>query len=584
MIHWFMTVVNMSIAASLLLVLILTIRQIMSRYSTAGFQYLLWLPLLFRLLVPYSLPSMFSIYNLFQPELASPGGMLMSVAYLEDPHISLVQEISDGQGLLEKQLLTAGCAVWLCGTVVFLAVFIVQYVRLWLALRVSYPVSDDQLGQLAVQAGLRHTPIVLYTNAVHGPLVFGVLFPRVLLPLQMRERNTVDRYILLHEFSHISCWDYGIMFLSCLALALHWFNPLVWLARRWMVRDIEHACDQRVLRGVSKEEQLDYAQTLVNWAGHRRFGIAPYASFGEQDVKKRVKAVLAWHRLPHWVEVVLGCILVCIVFCTVTNAVLPNNYLPVSSPFVSERQREEFRQSVYRLVDALERGDSDLLVEQASMDPAYFAGLYAQLEDVAIQVDSIRLYCNSNTSAEAYLHVTMEDHSAVQENGSGMLVAHLIQTEYRAEPFVDYLMPQQKYENMRMADKNNAAAQLAMRLCANLNQPNFQAETLSPVTVARVCMASAIEEKNEGSPFSEEQMRSLAKEYFNLDHFSCTDPSVYDAENAVYVYRDIPQPRMCVTEMEQLEGDLLRVVVECYDDPMCLFPLRRMECEMKKTD
>ncbi len=579
----FLAALNMSIAAGILLALVLILRQVMRRYAAAGFRYLLWIPFLFRLLVPYALPSIFSVYNLFHRKVASPNGLLLTVVYLDSPTLPLAQDLLSGQAQPEWNLLAWGCVIWAIGAIGILIFFAIQYLRIRLALRVSYRVTDDRAAEWAAQAGLRRVPQMLYTDAVQGPMVFGILRPQVLLPLRMKDELADRRYILLHEFSHIRCWDHGILLMGCVALALHWFNPLVWIARNMMARDIECACDQRVLRCVGVEEQLNYAQTLVDWANQRRFGLVSYAAFGERDVTRRVKGVLTWRRLPGWAEKLLACLIVCTFLCTATNPMLPDRYLPQSSPFVLGQQRKKFQQAAYRLENALETGDGMQLAAQASMDPAYFAELYDEIDRLSLQVNSIRLYCNSNTSAELYMNVTVKDKANVFEGGEGVLVAHLTQTDYRPEPFVDILMPRDKYESMRLADTNSEAARLALRLCANLEQPDFEADTLSPVTVARVCMASAIEDKEEMPPFSAQRMQQLAEEYFALKDFSCTDPAVYDAVSGTYFYEKIPQMRMCVTRMEQLPGENVRVAVECYEDPMCLYPLWHMECQMQKT-
>lgn len=578
----FLAVLNMSIAAVLLFLLVLAGRLALRRYGTAGFRYLLWIPFLLRLLVPYSLPSVFSVYNLFHRDVSRPGGVLLSVVYLS-PDLAQEQVLSAGQQIHEKQLFVLGCTVWAIVAGVMLLAFAVQYLRLRAALAVAYRAPREQTESLARTAGLRRTPPVLYTSAVKSPLTFGFLHPRVLLPPRLREDDEVRRYILLHEFSHIRWGDHLLLLLGCLALALHWFNPLVWVARGMMARDIERACDQRVLRQVGGEEQLAYAQALVDWAGKRRFGMS-YAAFGERDVVRRVKGVLAWRRLPRWAEVLLGCGIVGVFLCTATNPVLPEStYLPQSSPFVSNEQRESFRQTAYRLQTALETGDPTMLAELASMDSAYYEPLYERLDGLSMTVDSMRLYCNSSRSAEVYMQVKVENGEGLYAPGPGTLVAHFTQTEYRAEPFVDCLMPQEKYEGTRLADLSSEAAKLAVRLCANLQQTTFEAATLSPVTVAQVCMASAIEDKGESGPFTPQRMQQLAMEYFALENFSCRDPAVYDAATNTYFYSPQAQQNMVLTKMEQTADNRVQVVVERYDDPLCLYPLQRLECELQKA-
>ena len=106
----FLSTLNMSIASSFLFLLVLLLRRVLRGAGSTGFLYMLWLPLLFRMLVPYTLPSPASLFNLFSKNLATPGGMLISVEYF-DPYQPVLQNVSGGEGLFTKQLLAvlAGC-------------------------------------------------------------------------------------------------------------------------------------------------------------------------------------------------------------------------------------------------------------------------------------------------------------------------------------------------------------------------------------------------------------------------------------------------------------------------------------------
>lgn len=579
----FLAVLNMSIAAVILFAFVMVMRLMLRRYGTAGFRYLLWMPFLLRLLVPYSLPAKFSIYNLFRNSVASPGGMLLSVVYLDASSIEMQANLA-GENPLKKQLVQVGCGLWALGVAALLAMFAFQYLRLRAKLKTAQPAPTEHTQELVPRIRARYAPQVLYTPAVQGPIVFGLLHPRVLLPMELKNQPEVRRYILLHEFAHVRWGDHILLLLSYLALAVHWFNPLVWLARALIAWDIERCCDQRVLRQVGPAEQADYAQALVNWARNKKLGLVPYAAFGEQDIVRRVKGVLGWKKLPLASEVTLSCGIAMVFLCTATNPFLPEHvYLPQSSPFVLEQQREKFRQTAYQLKTALETGDAQLLAQLASMDPEYYTPLYEEVGQLEITVDAMRLYYNSDASAELYMQVTVQEGAGLYNQGQGALVAHFTQTEYRTDPFVDRLMPQQKYEGICLADTASEAALLTMRLCQNLHQTSFEANSLAPETVARVCMASAIEDKGEQAPFTPQRMQELAKEYFDLEQFVCTSPEVYDAQTGLYVYRQQASSQILVTQMEKDAQGGVQVTVESYDDPLCMYPLKRLECNLKKA-
>lgn len=582
MMQAFLAVLNMSIASTILLAMVLVWRWALRQYGAAGFRCLVWLPFLFRLLVPYSFPSGFSVYNLIPGRLEKPGGALLSIAYLDTAALG-EQSLAAGQNLAYKQLLGLACGIWAAGAAAMLLYMAAQYLWQRISLTTAYRLPENETASYAARAGQRKPSPVLCTGAVRGPLVFGLVHPRVLLPLSLWEQPHGREYILLHEFTHIRWGDHVVLMAANLALALHWFNPLVWLARRRMAQDIERACDARVLRGLERQQQLAYAQALVDWAG-RRSGWNGYAAFGDRDVSQRVRGVLAWKRLPRWAELLLGAAMVACFLCTATNPLVrADTYLPVSSPFVSEADRDLFRAAAWRLAEGLENADPLALAGQASMDAAYFAPLYEELAGMRLEIDGMRLYCNSADAAELYIQVTVRDGAGVYASGEGVLVAHMVRTGYRPEPFVDCLMPQAKYESMRRADTGSEAARLAVRLCAELEPGDFEAQSLSSVTVARVCMASAIQDKGETSPFSPARMEQLAREYFDLEDFSCRDPAVFDAAAGTYYYETTSTPRMCVTGWENTSEGGVRVTVESYEDPLCLYPLSRLECEMRKA-
>lgn len=583
----FVSTLNMSIASSVLFLLVLLLRRLLRGAGSTGFLYMLWLPLLFRMLVPYTLPSPASLFNLFGENLATPGGMLISVEYF-DPYQPVLQNVSGGEGLLTKQLLAVLAGAWGAVAVVLAVRALGRYFVLRRKLARGRSADLTALQDVFDRAaGGRRAPVV-YSAAVSSPLTFGFFHPKVALPAEMLEQREGTEYILLHELTHVRRGDHIVMQLFTAAAILHWFNPLAWLARRLMVQDMEAACDARVLELLEPARRVEYAQTLLNWADGRRHSLQ-YANFGQSDTKKRILNALNWKQLPRWAQTVLA-VVVCGVFaCTMTNPVLAEgHYLPVSSPFVGDEQRETFRAAAVRLIGALEAGDAAQLAALASMDPAYYEPVYAPFSEVRLRVKDAQLYCNSSRSAEVYLTVEVQAGGGIYSEGEGTLVARLSQTGYRDEPFVSCLMPQKKYEDIRLLEDENEAVRLAVRLARNLNAEEagsgFEAGDLSPVTVARVCMESAEQDKGEEPPFTKERMAQLAKEYFAIDGFSCDDPAVYDAASGTYFFAPAQAQTYYPVEFTQTEDGLTTVSVESYRDPMSAFPQTRLECRLAKVE
>ena len=582
----FVSILNMSIASSVLFLLVLLLRRLLRGLGSAGFLYLLWLPLLFRMLVPYSLPSPASLFNLFGKSLSTPGGVLLSVTYF-DPQQPVLQSVAGGEHLVTKELLGFAAGLWAAVAVIQAAWVLARYFLLRKKLAHGRSADLTAMESLFARAtGGKRVPVI-YTTAVAAPLVFGFLHPKIALPVKMQGQTEGTEYILLHELTHVRRRDYMVLQLFTAAAILHWFNPLAWLARRLMIQDMEAACDESVLGLLNSDRRVEYAQTLLNWADTRRHSLQ-YANFGRSAAKQRILRALNWQQLPPWAEMVLA-VVVCGVFtCALTNPVLADgHYLPVSSPFVREQQREMFRSAARQLVTALETGDAAQLAQLASMDPAYYEPVYAPFGGVHLRVEDARLYCNSNHSAEVYLTVEVLEGGGVYSEGEGVLVARLSQTGYRDEPFVTCLMPQKKYEDIRLLEDTNEAVRLAVRLAGSLDgggeDKSFTAGGLSPVTVAKVCMQSAIADKGETSPFTRERMAQLANEYFAIDGFFCDDPAVYDAAADCYYLSEFEKEVCYPVEFAQAENGHATVTVESYRDPMSVFPETKLECQLTKV-
>lgn len=580
------SILNMSIASSVLFLLVLLLRRLLRGLGSAGFLYLLWLPLLFRMLVPYSLPSPASLFNLFGKSLSTPGGVLLSVTYF-DPQQPVLQSVAGGEHLVTKELLGFAAGLWAAVAVIQAAWVLARYFLLRKKLAHGRSADLTDMEPLFARATRGKRVPVIYTTAVAAPLVFGFLHPKIALPVKMQGQTEGTEYILLHELTHVRRRDYMVLQLFTAAAILHWFNPLAWLARRLMIQDMEAACDERVLGLLNSDRRVEYAQTLLNWADTRRHSLQ-YANFGRSAAKKRILRALNWQQLPPWAEMVLA-VVVCGVFtCALTNPVLADgHYLPVSSPFVREQQREMFRSAARQLVTALETGDAAQLAQLASMDPAYYEPVYAPFGGVHLRVEDARLYCNSNHSAEVYLTVEVLEGGCVYSEGEGVLVARLSQTGYRDEPFVTCLMPQKKYEDIRLLEDTNEAVRLAVRLAGSLDRggedKSFTAGGLSPVTVAKVCMQSAIADKGETSPFTRERMAQLANEYFAIDGFFCDDPAVYDAAADCFYLSEFEREACYPVEFAQAENGHATVTVESYRDPMSVFPETKLECQLTKV-
>lgn len=281
----FLRTVNLSYSALWIVAAVVLLRVVL-RKAPRWSHVLLWGVVAVRLLVPVTVESSLSL---------QPSAQVLTVTQQAQPviHTGLaaanralagsqtVQQLqSGGQHVNWLRILTA---VWLVGMLV-----------MGLYGAVSFGVLRRRLrGAEALEPG------VFVSRTVAGPFVLGLIHPVVYLPedLTWQERT----HILAHERAHICRKDHLWKPLGFLLLSIHWFNPALWLAYGLLCRDIELACDEKVIRELSPAQRADYSQTILQQSvDHRRVAACPLA-FGEAGTKTRVRHVLGWKKPGFWI-------------------------------------------------------------------------------------------------------------------------------------------------------------------------------------------------------------------------------------------------------------------------------------------
>ncbi|MDO4311883.1 MAG: M56 family metallopeptidase [Eubacteriales bacterium] len=322
----FLTVCNMSLTASAVILLVILTRYAL-RKLPRSFSYYLWAIVGFRLICPYSLPSIFSIFNLKifrehagsgsqiiwassealerQGKLSASTGEMLAEAStdaVETANLETVAETaetSDSAATSLTQTLTAPgswslldvlAVIWILGLLTFLIYQIVSYHKLYKKVEMAVQFQKD----------------VYECDTIQVPFVMGFIRPRIYFPFRMTEKER--SYVLFHEQYHIKRHDYQVKGAASILLAVHWFNPLVWLAYYLMCKDMEMSCDEKVIRAMGQEIKEDYSRSLLNFASrHRSWAMSPLA-FGDVPVKARIKNVLNF-RNPKRIAVILGIVL-----------------------------------------------------------------------------------------------------------------------------------------------------------------------------------------------------------------------------------------------------------------------------------
>lgn len=295
----FQKALNMSIAAGWLILAVIALRLLLRR-APKRFRLLLWAVVGLRLALPWSIESALSLIPSAQ---TLPEGIMLERAPVLDTGISALNgainpgftaaftpELGASANPLQV-LLPIAAAFWMLGAAAMLLWALVSWLRLRKRVREAVRLEEN-----------------VYECEIASPFVLGLFRPRIYLPFSLE--NGERELVLAHERAHITAGDHIIKPLGWLLLAAHWYNPLVWLAYALFCRDIELACDERVVRGLSLSDRADYSQALLDLSRPRGGVRACPLAFGESSVKGRVKSVLSYKKPVFWL--VLLAVVVCV--------------------------------------------------------------------------------------------------------------------------------------------------------------------------------------------------------------------------------------------------------------------------------
>ena len=297
----FLEIVNRSIAASWIVIAVLILRFCLKK-APKWVNVLLWGIVAVRLIFPFSIESALSLIP--SAETVSPSIMMETAPSVQTGVPALDQVINP---VIDHSLAPAPGAsanplqIWIP---VLTVIWLLGVAALFLYSAVSY----RRLRRRVCEAVILRDNIYQSEN-VCSPFVLGIIRPKIYLPYHMDKRE-MD-HVIAHEQTHIRRRDHWWKPLGFLLLTVHWFNPLLWLGYILLCRDIELACDEKVIREMGSEQRADYTQALVSCSVSRRSIAACPLAFGEVGIKERVKSVMNYKKPAFWI--VLASVVVCAV-------------------------------------------------------------------------------------------------------------------------------------------------------------------------------------------------------------------------------------------------------------------------------
>lgn len=320
----FIMFLNVSIAASWAIIAVMLLRLVLKLIKAPYYiMNILWAIIGLRLVMPFSITSAFSLIpsvntlptDIMHTSVPQIHTGINDVNIMVQPIIRDIALSAPQNELTPIQIATLiASIVWVIGVAAMLIYAVVSCLILAKKLKTASKLRDN-----------------IYTcNIIQSAFVFGI--PAKIYVSSSVNNNCVDN-IILHEMAHIKRKDHIIKPIAYLLLCINWYNPLVWIAYIMLCRDIESACDQKVIKNMNSDERVEYSQSLLDCSGKQSNALMYPVAFGEVSVKSRIKGILSYKKPTIWVIIATLCVCVAALVCFLTDPLVGDEALiPTEQP------------------------------------------------------------------------------------------------------------------------------------------------------------------------------------------------------------------------------------------------------------
>lgn len=319
-----MSLLQMSFLGTVIILLIVVLRAVLiNRLPKKTFLILWWIALI-RLLVPFSIKSVTSIYSLLQSIYSdiNPVRTAQTTTFL--PIHGNMPEIANGlsETMVQRtESISILSVIWLAGLLLCFGFFAVSYIKCYREFRFSLPVENDILEAWKEKHPLKRSLSIRQTETIAAPLSYGVIRPVILMPKNTEWKNIYQlRYVLEHEYVHIRRLDMLTKLIMIAAVCIHWFNPLVWVMYILFNRDLELSCDETVVRRFGMDIKSVYATALISME-EKKSGLTPLCnSFSKNAIEERIRAIMKIKKTSKFAVIISAVLVICVTGGFATSA------------------------------------------------------------------------------------------------------------------------------------------------------------------------------------------------------------------------------------------------------------------------
>lgn len=279
----FANLVRISMMANWLILAVMLLRFLLKK-APRWITCVLWALVALRLVFPFSIESPVSLIPQTNPIMQ--GVVDTNLIHPETAPFNPAEMMGETGNPSVGQSLPVLPLIWCAGVFVMLCYFAFSYLKMRRLVREAVPEQGN----------------IWICDEVATPFILGIIRPRIYLPSGVSETNR--EYVLAHERSHLRCKDHWWKSAAFLFLSVYWFDPFVWAAYALVCRDIEFACDERVISRYGLPEKKAYSQALLECGSHSRLVLTCPVAFGEKAVIQRVRNVLNYKRPRFWITLV----------------------------------------------------------------------------------------------------------------------------------------------------------------------------------------------------------------------------------------------------------------------------------------
>lgn len=406
-------IINMSIQASLLVVIVVLMRLLLKK-APKWIHCLLWILVAIRLVCPFSIESAFSLApnaevvstNIYEGRTDIKSGYAVIDRpvgeYLEKQYKE-ADAIPKGNDSMD--ILNIVSLVWICGMIAMALYATVSYLKIKIRVKESVNQQDN----------------IYACDYIDTPFILGIIKPHIYVPSNINSEQMES--VMAHEKAHLKRMDHIWKPLGYTLLAIYWFNPFCWLAYILLCRDIEMACDEKVIKDMDLEQKKIYSKVLLSFSTPGKMTSACPLAFGEVGVKKRIKSVLNYKKPAFWIIICSIIIMTVVSACFLTNPQGSTYELTFRVPAGSENQlifsEEEIspqRNHVIFMVGQ-ELGDTEILVQEVewkdgnsyvkSIDTT--SGVPSKMELERDKWFQVAIHISNETDEEQIVHVSVKN-------------------------------------------------------------------------------------------------------------------------------------------------------------------------------